>query len=556
MKVLSTLLTTTLLATQAFAQGTIVSYSHIRNYTIPEVEAILTDFGAPVYLIPPQFEVAAYKVVYETTNAQGTGTTTASGAVAFPIGVTCPMPLLSYQHGTTSERYDVPSYSSSELKLGVIFSAADGHVVTLPDYLGLGDSPGFHPYVHAATEASAALDLLRAARTLQDSLGYVLNGQLFMFGYSQGGHATMALFREIETNHSGEFTVTGAAPMSGPYDISGAQAKTITDSVAYSSPGYLPYVVMGYQEAYGNLYNSLSDVFKAPYDTMLDTLFDGTHGFGSINNLMPDTPNHMIQPAVFQDFLNNPANPMRLALADNDVYSWVPQAPLQMYYCTDDEQVFYQNALVAFDTMIAKGASDVEAINIGHFTHSGCLQGCMVGGRGFFNGLADTKGGMQITTSVTDASTYTTTDGAISLNISGGQPPYNIIWNTGDTITQLTGLDFGIYTAWISDARGCFHTENIMVDALSGIEQVNPEAARLFTLAPNPASQVVQIIFTDAVTQEASLSIRDVLGRMVHFMPSVSGNAIQLDIQALPAGMYSVDLQQNGQSFTQKLIVR
>jgi hypothetical protein len=313
---------------------------------------------------------------------------------------------------------------------------------------------------------------------------------------------------------------------------------------------------MGYQEVYGNLYNSLSDVFKAPYDTMLDTLFDGTHGFGSINNLMPDTPNIMIQPAVFQDFLNNPVNPMRLALADNDVYSWVPQAPLQMYYCTDDEQVFYQNALVALDTMVAKGASNIEAVNIGHFTHSGCLQGCMIGGRGFFNGMADTKGGMQITTSVTDASTYTTTDGAISLNISGGQPPYDIIWNTGDTITQLTGLDFGIYTAWISDARGCFHTENIMVDALSGIEQVNPEAARLFTLAPNPASQVLQIIFTDAVTHEASLSIRDVLGRVVHFAPSVSGNAIQLDIQALPAGMYSVDLQQNGQSFTQKLIVR
>ena len=72
--------------------------------------------------------------------------------------------------------------------------------------------------------------------------------------------------------------MTAAAPMSGPYNVSGVQAQTIIADQPYSTPGYLPYVVMGRQEAYGNIYNSLSEIFKSPYDTLLPDLFDGTHG--------------------------------------------------------------------------------------------------------------------------------------------------------------------------------------------------------------------------------------------------------------------------------------
>ena len=34
----------------------------------------------------------------------------------------------------------------------------------MPDYLGMGESPGLHPYVHGESEATATLDMIRAAR--------------------------------------------------------------------------------------------------------------------------------------------------------------------------------------------------------------------------------------------------------------------------------------------------------------------------------------------------------------------------------------------------------
>jgi len=76
--------------------------------------------------------------------------------------------------------------------------ATTGYAAVVPDYLGLGDSPGLQLYHHARSEATACVDLLRAARTWCASNNVELNDQLFLAGYSHGGHVTMALHRELE----------------------------------------------------------------------------------------------------------------------------------------------------------------------------------------------------------------------------------------------------------------------------------------------------------------------------------------------------------------------
>ena len=60
-------------------------------------------------------------------------------------------------------------------------------------------------------------------------------------------------------------------------------------------------------------------------------------------------------------------------MADNDNHDWTPQRPVRMYYCTGDEQVSFQNALAAEATMLANGASDVEAIYMGDGMHNECI---------------------------------------------------------------------------------------------------------------------------------------------------------------------------------------
>ena len=47
-------------------------------------------------------------------------------------------------------------------------------------------------------------------------------------------------------------------------------------------------------------------------------------------------------------------------------------------------------------------------------------------------------------------------DGAISLQITGGTPPYDVLWNEGSQgDTALTNLAQGLYSWVIEDANGC-----------------------------------------------------------------------------------------------------
>ncbi|MEO0404162.1 MAG: hypothetical protein AAF193_04765, partial [Bacteroidota bacterium] len=80
-------------------------------------------------------------------------------------------------------------------------------------------------------------------------------------------------------------------------------------------------------------------------------------------------PTEMLVPEFYEEFLNDDQHPFKLALEDNDVYDWTPVAPTRMFYCTQDEQVDFNNALVALETMLENGATQVDAVDGGPYTH-------------------------------------------------------------------------------------------------------------------------------------------------------------------------------------------
>jgi hypothetical protein len=53
---------------------------------------------------------------------------------------------------------------------------------------------------------------------------------------------------------------------------------------------------------------------------------------------------------------------------------------MQLYYCTEDEQVFYQNALTAADWMTENGALHVTTSNGGALNHGDCAGPSIFGG--------------------------------------------------------------------------------------------------------------------------------------------------------------------------------
>jgi hypothetical protein len=228
----------------------------------------------------------------------------ASALLAVPVGVTDAMPMVAYPHGTSILREDVPSRLNTGGLLSVIL-AASSYIALLPDYLGLGDSPGLHPYHHARSEATAIVDALRAARDSIARLSATWNGQLFLCGYSQGGHATLAAQREIESLHTSEFTITASAPSAGAYDLSGTTLNDFLSGRVTPNPHYSVYFLAAYIETYA-LASSFAEWLREPYNTTVPSLLDGMHSGSEISAVLPANPMEILRPEVLDQIRSNP----------------------------------------------------------------------------------------------------------------------------------------------------------------------------------------------------------------------------------------------------------
>lgn len=367
-------------------RGDLLSSEWIGNRNFNQIEAIYNQFNIPTFFSPIKYEIDLYKIVYRTPAATGDSLTIASGLLMVPIG-TCDFPFFCYNHGTSLYGSPISSLGG-EWPLGIFF-AANGYLTIMPDYLGMGETPITHPhpYIHAKSEATTVVDMLRATQSFCEDSSIRTNSQIFLSGYSQGGHVAMSAFRELETLHAGEMTVTAAAPASGPYDVS----RTTRDTLLLPKPSatgsfYLSYVLMSYQYVYGNMWSDPSDIFVPPYDVQIPAFFDRENPQPGM--VFPDTARNMFWPELIDSLQADTAftHPINQALQDNDVYNWTPTAPVKMLYCEADEQVPYTNSIIAQDQFIANGASNSSLLSAGAtFSHGDCAAPALLGIKSWFD---------------------------------------------------------------------------------------------------------------------------------------------------------------------------
>ena len=371
------------------AMTQIISYELIKSWSKEEVSNLYQEYGIPESSGQINYAVNGYKILYFTPEYNGE-IVMCSGAIFLPSGINCPPPLLSWQHGTEANDEGAPSNVGNNANdlIGVT-CAANGYIVTMSDFIGLGEGDGFHNYVHAETEASATIDLIIYGKEFaQNMLGIPDNGQLFLFGYSQGGHATMAAVQEIESNYSDQLTITASAPMAGPYSMSEAQREMIDSGAEYPSPGYLPYLLFAYNKIY-NLYEDVDEVLVPPYNNFLFSMYDGTHDMWEMNELLPPSPIDILKDEYYEEYLNNEDHPLKLALRDNDVYEFTPQSTMRLIHCSGDDNVTYENSEIAYNYFLETGAQNIELIDGGNLTHLQCASLAILSGKMWFDTIAE-----------------------------------------------------------------------------------------------------------------------------------------------------------------------
>ncbi len=372
------------LAVEAAERGKVIETERLGSFEPNQIQALLAFAGVE---FEPIHGVEIYRLVYETIDPLG-NPALASGAFVVPAGVNEALPFVTYQHGTLAARAEAPSEAGGqELMLGVAFASL-GYAASLPDYLGLGSSISYHPYHHAKSQATSAVDMLRAARAAAAGMGVSLNHQLFLVGYSQGGHATLALLREIETFHAAEFPVTAAAPMAGAYDLAGVTADDILSGRPHPNPYYVVLLLAAYQEIY-HLEKELQDLLAEPWRLTVPPLLTGGHTGAEINAAMPDRVLDALNPKFVQQLREDPRHPMRQVLEANSLLDWTPRSPLRLYHCSGDQDVPFANSIVAREAFAARGA-EVELVDPAPgANHGGCVLPSLLDAMAWFESLRE-----------------------------------------------------------------------------------------------------------------------------------------------------------------------
>ncbi|SEK68685.1 alpha/beta hydrolase family protein [Streptacidiphilus jiangxiensis] len=314
--------------------------------------------------------VDAYRIVYRTVTPQGRATT-ASGVLALPHDAgDRALPTVEYTHGTMPYRGDAPSVSNGPDRAVPVMFAAQGFAGVAPDYLGLGVGPGAHPYMDVASETTASVDLLRAARTVAARHGERLDGRLYATGFSQGGAAAMGVARAAQRGDAPGFRLAGLAPVSGPYDLSGQELPAAFDGrlAPPTAAFYLAYVLTAWNRLHP-LYHSPSEAFRAPYDKTLAPLFDGDHTDQQIVAALAPNPQALLTPK-FLALLQHPTGAFAAMLrtADAVCTDWTPRVPVRLYAADRDTDVAFGNAVSCDRSLRAHGV-DAPLVNVGHVDH-------------------------------------------------------------------------------------------------------------------------------------------------------------------------------------------
>jgi len=211
-----------------------------------------------------------------------------------------------------------------------------------------------------------------------------------------------------------------------------------------------------------------------------------------------------------------------------------------------------------------QGASLFSGLAVGTYTiqvkdANGCLSGTTS-----YNLTSSATVGITFTTTVTNPTTCTSSNGGIVVHATGGAGFYNFSKNGGTTYqasNTFNLLTAGTYTVEVKDPTGCVSPTAAVIVGLGcrTLFQTTPvnSSENYFAIYPNPANDHVNVTFSSDKTEACNIRMMDLMGRTVfsdNITSAVGDNQFQLNLSELAKGIYMVILQ-NGDGTLQKKIV-
>lgn len=159
--------------------------------------------------------------------------------------------------------------------------------------------------------------------------------------------------------------------------------------------------------------------------------------------------------------------------------------------------------------------------------------------------------------SVSNASTGES-NGSIAIDLNGGLPPYNFLWDNGAISTNLENVEAGTYCLTVTDAYDCSLTQCYEVAEEMDVANDKIEGLKDLNIFPNPATNNAILTFELETPQEVKISIVDMAGRKhwSHDAGVVRSREYYLNTKRYAAGVYLIKTMIGGKVATKKLVIK
>ena len=312
--------------------------------------------------------VASGLLVIPTATAQYQQYRLSQGKKPFSVSMLC------NNHGTIFKDTEAPS--NVELLNGsypqaVLMTGYAGFAAIYPDYIGFGDSnTTVHPYILKKAAAREAVDMLKASMTYMKNNNVVLNYQLYISGYSEGGYNALAMAEEVEKNFSDKVNLMGVAPMAGPYNVEALADVDLNATQPMAYPAFLADLAYSYTHYYNDV--NLSDIaipslaqfqlaFSGQYDTVPIHIILGMGAVDAQGNITDygfytHATNELFKDSFISDYQNNQNNIMRQKFAENNLDNSTPRSKMNFIQCVDDDIIPFSESNDIYNKFKANGA--------------------------------------------------------------------------------------------------------------------------------------------------------------------------------------------------------
>ena len=149
--------------------------------------------------------------------------------------------------------------------------------------------------------------------------------------------------------------------------------------------------------------------------------------------------------------------------------------------------------------------------------------------------------------------------GDVFITPIGGEQPYRFEWRLGDaivsTVEDPSNLDFGDYTLFITDGKGC-RSAGIPVTVDINTSVKDQKILRQLSLEPNPTHGPFQVLLKgEKLAQTLHCELRSLEGTLLFETEEPWSERIEISPSAVGSGLYLATFRAGGYAVTKKIVV-